>query len=131
MPREGSQYRITETWQDLVRERMKDRGIRSVSALAKKVGIGRSAMWQAMQPGAVQTGWMPEINRALGLDAPINEPTGATTSKPEANLEPADAELLSYFHRLSELDRGRELENMRRRVEDAEQRANVTPRKTP
>jgi hypothetical protein len=121
MPKEGPAYTITPEWQERVRVRMvelkitKKNGEPNFAELTRRVGCGRTAMWQMMQPGAVETGWMPEVHKVLKWDPPVN------------SNDQFEAELIAAFRRLPDVDKGRELERMRQK---AEQRA-ATRRKAP
>jgi transcriptional regulator with XRE-family HTH domain len=70
MPRKGPAYPISKEWQDEVRARISEMGIKQ-NELARRAGIAISSLSEALKDGAVQTTVMKEINEAVGLPPPV------------------------------------------------------------
>lgn len=118
MPRKGPAYPFTEDWQGWVRDRIeqmiRDGEIPSQNAFAKKAGISKASLSEALKPGAKQTAYMPEIHKALGWPMPLRSPPNHVIR------------LVEFFTELPELEQGRWLEKIRQEVEEERARAQRT-----
>lgn len=76
MPRKGPAYPTSEKWKIQVREAIdaliedENSEIGSDAAFARRAGIGKSSLSEALAPDAKQTPMMPDINAALGWPTP-------------------------------------------------------------
>lgn len=75
--------------------------IKSDAALAKKAGIVRATLNEALLPDSVQSTVMPQINKALGWPTPVVLST------------PDDLEIWAMFDGLDDFELGKALERAR------------------
>lgn len=100
-PKKGQpSYAISEQWQDEVRARIAEMDV-SQNELARRAGISKAALSEALTVGAVETTVMPAIHKALGWPAP------------EVVVHPDRLEMLSLWSQLSDFEKGVQLESLR------------------
>ena len=103
MSRSGPAYPVTPEWQQWVRDRIAELGLRDAE-VARRAGIAKSTLSEVLSPGAVWSTVMPEIHRALEWPPPLMAP-------PIYVLHVVEA-----FMRLPERVQGEFLERMRQAV---------------
>ena len=114
MPKPGGAYIIDDEWRRRVREaiaEMVDENGKAMSEakFAKRAGIAKSSLSEALSPTSVQTSVMPQIHAALGWEPP------------RLVIAPDTLEALAQFDALSDFKKGEMLEKLR--AEAARERA--------